>query len=165
MQGVLLAFVVSAAVGAPLLASQGGAGDPRGARPSNPQARVPGPGHWEWWKDAEVQKQLALSPDKVKRIDGIYRSRSSNLQPTVDQYMRELATLDAMTRAASADEASYNLQVVQVEALRSEISRSRTVMLYRFFRELQPEQYAKLQDIFAQRAARMMRDRGNPGRQ
>lgn len=111
-----------------------------------------------------MQRELGLSPDKVRRIDGIYRSRSANLQPTVEQYMRELAVLDAMTRAATADEASYNLQVVQVEALRSEISRSRTVMLYRFFRELQPEQHAKLQDIFAKRAASLMRERGNPGR-
>jgi Spy/CpxP family protein refolding chaperone len=146
----------------PVTALQGGS--PSRTAPAEPQIRVPGPGNWEWWNDVEVQRDLGLTQAKVNRIDSIYRNRSARLQPTVERYKAELKVLDEMTRAASADEATYRLQVLQVEALRSEISLTRTVMLYGFFRELQPEQHRKLQDIFAKRAAAMMRDRGTPRR-
>ena len=117
-------------------------------------ARVPGPGNWEWWNDPEVQRQLGLAPEKVALLDGHYRRRSKELAPVVKQWSKEWAALDAMTKAASVDEATYALQVVTVEALRSKISESRTVMIYRMFLELSPDQYKKLQEIFSSRGRR-----------
>jgi Spy/CpxP family protein refolding chaperone len=58
-----------------------------------------------------------------------------------------------MTRAATVDEATYALQVQEVQSLGARLGESRTMMLYRIYRELQPEQYKKLQEIFARRAA------------
>jgi Spy/CpxP family protein refolding chaperone len=126
--------------------------------------RLPGPPGYDWWNDTQIQKEIGLTPVQVRNIDRIYRTRSSSLQPTIERYTRELKLLDDMTRAATADESTYRLQALQVESLRSEISLSRTVMLYRFFKELQPEQHTKLRDIFEKRAQRMMRDRETPGR-
>ena len=84
-------------------------------------------------------------------LDGHYRRRSKELAPVVKQWTKEWAALDAMTKAATVDEATYTLQVVTVEALRSKISESRTVMIYRMFRELSPDQYRTLQEIFSSR--------------
>jgi Spy/CpxP family protein refolding chaperone len=138
-------------------AAQGGPAGGQG-RSSSPQARVPGPGSWDWWNDANVQKELGLTPEKVAQLDQHYRQRSEQLTPVVKRWQKELATLDQMTRAAEVDESTYTLQVVAVESLRSEIIKSRTVMLYRMFRELSPEQHRRLQDIFAR--MRSSRDRG-----
>jgi Spy/CpxP family protein refolding chaperone len=121
-------------------------------------SRVPGPGNWEWWNDADVQRQIGLTPEKIASLDRHYRRRSKELAPVVKQWEQEWARLDAMTKAATVDESTYTLQVIAVEDLRSKISESRTVMIYRMFRELSPEQYRKLQEIFSNRR------RGGAGR-
>lgn len=108
-------------------------------------------GGWEWWNDADVQRTLALSPDKVRRIHEIFTRRSDELRPMGDEFMRAFAELDKMTRARVVDEATYQLQVVRVEALRAELNKSRTVMLYRLTRELTPDQFKKLEDLRAAR--------------
>jgi Spy/CpxP family protein refolding chaperone len=145
-------LVVAGPIGAgsaSTLAAQGTSAEQR-TPPAN-FARVPGPGNWEWWNDAEVQRQIGLTPEKVATLDGHYRWRSKDLAPVVKQWLKERDELDEMTRAATVDESTYALQVVTVEALRSKISESRTVMIYRMFRELSPDQYKKLQEIFANR--------------
>lgn len=115
---------------------------------------------WEWWNDADVQKELGLSAEKIKRIDDIFERRSKDLKPMAEEFGRQVQVLDAMTKAAVVDEATYALQVTQVESLGARLRESRTVMLYRIYRELQPEQYRKLQDILARRAARFNGGRG-----
>jgi Spy/CpxP family protein refolding chaperone len=131
------------------VAAQGSAASGRQS-PGN-FSRVPGPGNWEWWNDADVQREIGLTPEKVATLDSHYRRRSKDLAPVVKQWTKEWAELDAMTKAAAVDESTYTLQVVTVEALRSKISESRTVMIYRMFRELSPDQYRKLQEIFSSR--------------
>lgn len=108
----------------------------------------------EWWNDPEVQKELALSPDKIKRIHDLYSARTRNLKPLVEEFFRQSAELERMTTAAVTDESTYGLKVLQVETMRSRLNESRTVMLYRIYRELTPDQYKKLQDIFERRARR-----------
>lgn len=102
---------------------------------------------WNWWNDAEVQKELGLSTEKVKRIDNIYTRRSEDLKPIGDEFLKQSGELEKMTRARVVDENTYSLQVMRVESARSKLSESRTVMLYRLSRELTPEQYKKLLDI------------------
>jgi Spy/CpxP family protein refolding chaperone len=114
---------------------------------------------WEWWNDAEVQKELALSADKIKRINDFYGRRNAELRPIVHDYVKQQAELDKMTRDRAVDEGTYSLQVLKVESSRARLNESRMVMLYRMFRELTPEQHNKLQDILDRRF-----NRGNRGR-
>jgi Spy/CpxP family protein refolding chaperone len=106
----------------------------------------------QWWTDPAVQKEIGLSPEKSKRIDEIYKRRANELAPIAEEWSRQLAELDKMTRARTVDETTYGLQVMRVEALRSRLSESRTMLLYRMYRELQPEQHRKLQEIIDRRA-------------
>ena len=102
---------------------------------------------WDWWNDADVQRELGLAADKVQRINDIYTRRSEDLKPIVEEFVKQSAELEKMTRARLVDERTYSVQVMHVESARSELNKSRTVMLYRLTRELTPEQYKKLQDI------------------
>lgn len=133
-----------------------------------PQGRGgPGPGApWEWWNDAEVQKELGLTADKVKQINDIYVRRNSELRPIAHEHQKAWSELDKMTRERVVDESTYQMQVMRVEQARARLSESRTVMLYRMYRTLSPEQHQKLQDIFARRAERSnSRERSSsPGR-
>lgn len=114
---------------------------------------------WEWWNDIEVQKELGLSADKVKQINDYFNRRSSDLRPIVHDYMKQYEELDKMTRDRVVDESTYALQVMRVEAGRSRLSESRTLMLYRMYRLLTPEQYQKLQGLLDRRF-----NRGGRGR-
>ena len=105
--------------------------------------------NWEWWNDAEVQREIGLAPDKIKRIDDFYQRRNKELEPIVQEFLKQSSELDQMTRAAVTDQATYTLQVLRVEALLSHLRQSRTIMLYRMYLQLKPDQYKKLQDIFA----------------
>jgi Spy/CpxP family protein refolding chaperone len=125
-----------------------------------------GPGQsslgWEWWNDADVQRELALSADKIKRINDLYGRRSQELRPILHEYQKQGAELDKMTRERVVDESTYLLQVMRVESLRVRLNETRLVMLYRFFRELTPEQHTKLQDIMDRRFKRGGRGRSTP---
>jgi Spy/CpxP family protein refolding chaperone len=150
-----MAFGVPATM---VAASQGGGAPASENRRPNPV------GAWEWWNDKAVQREVGLTPEKVASIDGFYRRRVKALKSVVDRYNREQATLDEMTKARVVDEATYSAQVLQFESLRSELNRSRMVMLYLIYQQLQPEQYSKLLDIFERNRQRLERERANRGR-
>jgi len=151
------------------MAGFGGLGALQAQRPTTPAAvapttpmasqgrgstATPGFPQWEWWNDDSVKKELGLTEDKVKKLDGIYQDRVKQLMPFFEDYTRQREILDKMTAERSADESTYALQVSRVEQLRSRLFESRTTMLYRMYRTLQPEQYQKLREIFDRRAAR-----------
>lgn len=115
---------------------------------------------WEWWNDADVQKELGLSADKVRNINDFYARRNADLRPIVQEFVTQSAELDRMTRAALVDESTYLLQVMRVESTRQRLNESRTVMLYRMYRQLTPDQHRKLQDLLDRRFNRGGRGRG-----
>jgi Spy/CpxP family protein refolding chaperone len=129
---------------------------PQPAQVTGGRSTPSGPGfpQWEWWNDESVKKEIGLTEDKVKKLDSIYQDRYKQLTPFVEDYQKQREILDKMTAERTADESTYALQVSRVEQLRSRLFESRTTMLYRMYRTLQPEQYQKLRDIFERRAAR-----------
>lgn len=112
---------------------------------------MPGPSEWIWWKDAAAIKELSLAADKSRKIDAIYNTRQRELKHYVDEFLKQRDALEQMTRERVVDEDTYSLQVTHVEALRSKISESRTLMLYRMYRQLDPAQYQKLRELRDQR--------------
>jgi Spy/CpxP family protein refolding chaperone len=125
--------------------------------------RTAAPNAWEWWNDAEIQKALGLSGEKIKRINDIYNRRNAEIQPLFNEFHKQWSELDKMTRARVVDESTYWLQVLRVETARSRLSEFRTMMLYRLYRELTPEQHQKLQEIQDRRRSGG-RGRGPDGR-
>jgi Spy/CpxP family protein refolding chaperone len=148
-----------------LLAGPGLAQAPSSARPasgrgSRSNSDAPGSDGWKWWKDPEVKKALNLTDDRAQKIESLFVAREVEIKPFVDRFFRERERLDRMTNERMADEAAYAAQVSQVETLWARLRESRTVMLYRMFLELQPEQYRKLQEIRDQRRPTEIRSRG-----
>ena len=106
---------------------------------------------WDWWLDPAVKKDLKLTDEQAGHIRDIFEKRETEVKPVWDQLNREGERLEKMTRERVADEATYAVQVSKVQHLFAEVRKSRTVMIYRMFRELQPEQYKKLQEIMERR--------------
>jgi Spy/CpxP family protein refolding chaperone len=128
-------------------------------QPSGPPASGTLGPSWDWWDDPVVKKDLKLTDDQVRKIRDLFEKREAEVKPVWDQLDREGARLDKMTRERVADDATYAVQVGKVHHLFAEVRKSRTVMIYRMYRELQPEQYKKLQEIMERR--RSMGGRGS----
>ena len=129
---------------------------PEGQRGGGPRPGMSGPSEvgWEWWKDVEAVKEMGLAPEKTRQIDRYYNDRQRALKHFVDGYVKERDLLERMTRERVVDDDIYALQVSRVETLRSKLLESRTVMLYRMYRALTPEQYQKLREIYDRRSRR-----------
>lgn len=112
-----------------------------------------------WWKDAQFQRDLALTADQSARIDAIFQATISQLRAKKEELDRQEELLSQQI-AAGADEALATKQVDKVEAIRSHMNKMRTIMLLKERQVLSPEQRAKLSKLHEQ----WERDHGRSGR-
>lgn len=108
---------------------------------------------WEWWKDDEVKRELKLTDNIVRSIQRKYEDRVRMMKPVDDAYRKEQDELERMSRERTVDVATYSIQVSRVDSLRTELLKTRAVMLYEFYRMLTPEQYQKFREIRDRRRA------------
>ena len=112
-----------------------------------------------WWRDAQFQRDLALSADQVARIEAIFQAAITQLRQKkqdLDQQEDELSRMIS----SNADEALVTRQVDKVETIRAAMNKVRTLMLLHERQLLSPEQRAKLNKLHEQ----MERDHKLPPR-
>ncbi len=110
-------------------------------------------GPWEWWKDEAVKKELGLTARQVRDLSQIFDRRVREMKPVDDELKRQQEEQNRMARERTVDVAVFAIQVGRVELLRSELSKSRSVMFYAFSKQLTAEQNTKLGEIMKQRFA------------
>jgi Spy/CpxP family protein refolding chaperone len=111
-----------------------------------------------WWRDAQVQKQLSLTPDQSNRIDAVFRAALPHLRQRKDELDAQEAELSRLIRA-DADEGTIGRQSDHVESIRAELNKSRTFMLIHMRQILAPEQRVKLNALVEQREQERLRER------
>lgn len=102
-----------------------------------------------WWRDAQFQKDLSLSPEQSARIDSVFQSSVTLLRQKkaeLDQQEAELSRLIA----ANADEAVVVRQVDKVETIRATLNKNRTLMLLHMRQVLSPDQRVRLNKLHEQ---------------
>ena len=96
--------------------------------------------NWLWWK---MEPTLTLTPEQSDKIDVIF-------QAGINQLQKQKADLDRLESKLSrlietmASEAEVTQQIDRVEAARSTMNKTRTLMLLHMRQELKPEQRLKL---------------------
>ena len=103
--------------------------------------------NWFWWKS---EPTLALSLEQSTQIDGIFQDGIGQLQKQKDELDR-LETKLSRLIATSASETEVTHQIDRVEATRSTLNKTRTLMLLHMRLVLKPEQRLKLNDLLARR--------------
>jgi Spy/CpxP family protein refolding chaperone len=105
---------------------------------------------FRWWLDEKFQRELAITPDQIARIDAVFQAA----QPALRAQQRALSKLEdelsKMVLEANIDESEVEHFVTKVEAARADLGRSRTMMIFRMRRLLTTDQHAKLQKLFEQ---------------
>jgi|EndMetStandDraft_5_1072996.scaffolds.fasta_scaffold13578_2 Spy/CpxP family protein refolding chaperone len=100
----------------------------------------------KWWRGEEARTDFGITEQQSKELEAIFQQTLPMLKAKkldVDREEKILATL--MAEASTTNESKVVQAVEKVEAARSSLSRTFTMMQYRMFRLLTPEQRAKVQ--------------------
>ena len=118
------ALVAAAVVGAAILGA--------------PNASAQG---FKWWQSDTFVRELGLTTDQSTKIEAIFQATVPVLRRQKDALDRAEADFNQTIEAS--DDAQVMAQVGVVEAARSELNKSRTMMLLRMRRVLTPDQRVK----------------------
>lgn len=105
---------------------------------------------FKWWQNERFQRELAMSPEQITRIEEIYQGAGPAMlsqKAALDRLQGELSKLVSEGRA---DDTAADDLIARVEAARGDLGRTRGVMLYRIRRILTTDQYVKLKVLFAE---------------
>ena len=111
---------------------------------------------FKWWQSDTFTRELGLTSDQSAKIEAIFQRTLPVLRTQKGTLDKAEADFNQMVEAS--DDAQVMAQVGVVEAARSELNKSRTMMLLRMRRVLTPDQRVKF--VMLQQK---MRDRRRTG--
>jgi len=117
--------------------------DTRGGQPQG------APRGSKWWQDEKTKAELRLTPEQSAQIEEIFTGwfAKPGLKEKVNELNRREEQLSNLISGNDVTEAQLLKEADQVEALRSYLSKDRTLMLFRIRQVLSAEQRAKLVEI------------------
>ena len=116
----------------------------------------------KWWQAEEVRRELALTAEQSSRIEQIFQATLPELSAAKNSLDELQSELSRLLGDQATDEGLVARQIDRVEAARSELSKRRTLMLFRMNRILSPDQRNKLKALHDRGDGR--RNGDNPGR-
>ena len=99
-----------------------------------------------WWQSDEVTALLKLADDQATAIDTIYRRTLPKQRESMRRLNAEERTLSELIADMNVEEIDVTRQVDRVEAARSELSKTRILMVFRMYRVLDPTQRVTLKE-------------------
>lgn len=119
---------------------------PRGAQADSHGSGQPDPGHKpppKWWIDPQLRQQLAITDAQSKLIEEIWEKSLPDLRKLHQQLTAFEDQVSQMIQDG-ASEASITTQIEQTENTRAQANKTRTLMVYRMYEVLTPDQRAKV---------------------
>lgn len=119
----------------------------------------------KWWLSDKVKAEVGLTDQQSRELEAIFQAVLPDLKAQKQELDRAELELSTLLTEGVAEEAQVAQAVDRAEARRAVLNKSRTLMLFRMYRVLSPEQRVKLQ-TFHERTARARHGRsGEPVRQ
>ena len=119
---------------------------------------------FKWWQTERFQKELALTTEQITRIEGIFQTAEPLVRAQKQAIDRREEKLSKVIQDPKSDEALLLQATDRLEAARNELSRTRTLMLFRIRRVLTDEQNLKITAMHAKdRAEREKSERERKG--
>lgn len=116
----------------------------------------------KWWQGQRA-RELGLTKDQSDKIESIWSTSYPRFQAAMDDFQGAQRELDRLLAGDRTTEGDVVRELVKVQGLRNEASRQLTLMLYRFYRELSPEQRQRVKAMFdRQREEQRRGRRGDP---
>jgi Spy/CpxP family protein refolding chaperone len=115
---------------------------------------------FKWWQTERFQKELKLTPEQITRIEGVFQASEPLLRAQKQAVDRREEKLSKVISDPKSDEPAVIQATDRLEAARSEVNRTRTLMLFRIHRVLSDEQNVKIRSMFEHdRSERDRKDR------
>ena len=89
-----------------------------------------------WWQSDEVKALLELTDEQSVALDKIYRRALPKLRESMRRLNAEERTLSQLVGDMDVEEIDVTRQIDRVEATRSELSKTRILMVFRMHRNL-----------------------------
>ena len=115
---------------------------------------------FKWWQDDKFKEELALTTAQVTRLEEIFQTLQPTLKGQKETLDRFEARLSKVINDPRSDEATMLRVAERVEAARGELSKSRTLLLFRMRRILTSDQDVKMKALHEQ-WVRERRNRSN----
>lgn len=120
---------------------------------------------FKWWQTERFQKELTLTTEQITRIEGLYQTTQPLLRAQKEAFDRREEKLSKVIADPKSDEAAVLQATDRLELARNEMSRTRTLMLFRIRRVLNDEQLMKLNVMHEHdRKERERRERDRKGK-
>lgn len=104
----------------------------------------------KWWT-GPTAKELGLTDEQSAKIDAIFETSMPRIRMANQDFQSAQKELNKLVAGDKTTETDVVRQLVQTQAARSEMDRQYTLMLFRFYRELSPEQRLKVRAMFDRR--------------
>jgi Spy/CpxP family protein refolding chaperone len=97
-----------------------------------------------WWKDADVMKEIGITAHLSKKIDELFHKRLPQASAQWAELQKQTRELDRLIRERKVGADVISVQLDRVEAQRTMVNKSRTLMYYEMYQLLSADQYTKL---------------------
>lgn len=117
---------------------------------------------FKWWQSERFQKELALTSEQIGRLDGIFQAALPALRAqkrALDKLEDELSQMIGEARVGEPEVEAF---VERVENARAELSKTRTLQLYRMRRVLNADQQKKMKVLHDEWERDRHKGRDNP---
>lgn len=97
-----------------------------------------------WWKNAEVMKEVGITAEQSKKIDDLFHNRLPDAMAREAELKKQDTILQRLLTERTVGTDVIGVQVDRVEASRTTLNKTRTIMIYEMHLVLSTEQYKKL---------------------
>jgi len=99
-----------------------------------------------WWRNPRVVERLTLTPDQVKRMDGIFQESRLHLIDLRANVEKQEVMLEPLLSANPLDTAKAQAQIDKVADARADLEKANAKMLLGIRAVLTPDQWTRLRD-------------------
>jgi Spy/CpxP family protein refolding chaperone len=122
----------------------------------------------KWWTSEKYTQRLGLTAEQSQRCEQIFQEIAPKLRAAKQELERQEAKFSELLKRNDSNETKILAAIDTLEAARSDAGKIRTLMLYRMFTVLTPEQRALMEADHQRNAhtgpgARPEKDSGRPG--
>jgi len=110
------------------------------------EANAQGPEPHRWWHSEEVRTELDLTDEQSTSLDRIYQQTLPKQRESMRRLNSEEMTLSQLIGDMDVQEIDVTRQIDRVEAARSELSKTRILMVFRMYRVLSAAQRETLDE-------------------
>ena len=120
--------------------------------------------HGQWWNNPNVVKQLTLTDDQRKAMDGIVQDHKMKLIDLQANLQKAEVTMGPMMKADTPDQKAIEAQIDKVVMARAELEKANARFLLDIRMQLKPDQWKQLQTLRMSRMQHQgMRGDGHDG--